>query len=251
MNADEYTKLERVEREHWFYAGKREIVFRWLRQLGALRQEASLVDVGAGTGYFAKEAQQFCRVTAVDDYEQSLVLARKRLGDGAVIKGSCTALPLADESADIVTALDVIEHIADDQGAVREMFRILKPGGVAVITVPAFQALWSDWDVVLHHQRRYRLKPLLRLVHSAGFEVVHCNYVNVLAFPAVYAIRKLRCGKQEQPNDSGERAEERIPRAPLNAILKWTFVAPACQTTVKFPFGVGLLLVARRPNVTG
>jgi SAM-dependent methyltransferase len=250
MNADEYTKLEGVEREHWFYAGKREIVFRWLRRLGALHPEASLVDVGAGTGYFAKEAQQYCQVTAVDDYEESLVLARKRLGESAVIKGSCTALPLPGESADIVTALDVIEHIADDRGAVQEMFRILKPGGVAVITVPAFQALWSDWDVVLHHQRRYRREPLLQLVRSAGFEVVLSNYVNVLAFPAVYAIRKLRAVKRGQPKANGERAEERIPNPLLNALLKWTFVAPACQTTVTFPFGVGLLLVARRPNST-
>ncbi len=249
MNPDEYTKLERVEREHWFYAGKREIVFHWLRKQGCLRPEQLLVDCGAGTGFFAKEASQFCNVIAVDDFEESLAIARRQLGENSVRKGSCTSLPFENAVADAVTALDVIEHVEQDGNAVKEMARILKPGGTMVITVPAFQALWSDWDVVLHHFRRYRRSNLLPLIHDAGLEIVHCNYVNVLVFPAVYAVRKLRTFRSNNGETAGsERAEEQIPGPLLNRFLRKTFVAPACQDLVRFPFGVGLLAVARKPE---
>lgn len=247
MNPEEYAKLEQVEREHWFYAGKREIVFYWLKKQQRLQAGQLLADCGAGTGFFAKEASRFCDVIAVDDFDESLAIARRHLGEHAVRKGSCTALPLEDGVADSVTALDVIEHVEEDGKAVMEMTRILKPGGTLIITVPAFQALWSDWDVALHHHRRYRRSTLLPLLHRAGLEIIHCNYVNVLAFPAVYAIRKLRALKSSSEEISSERAEEKIPRPFLNRVLKATFVGPACQSLIPFPFGVGLLAVACKP----
>lgn len=250
MNPDEYAKLERVEREHWFYAGKREIVFHWLRKQGRLRSGQLLVDCGAGTGFFAKEATQFCDVIAVDDFEESLAIARRHLGENSVRKGSCTSLPLDDAVADSVTALDVIEHVEEDGKAVQEMARILKPGGTLVITVPAFQALWSDWDVVLHHHRRYRRANLVPLIRDAGLELVHCNYVNVLVFPAVYVVRKLRTLTSNGETARSDRAEEQVPGPLLNRFLKQTFVAPACQDVVQFPFGVGLLAVARKPETS-
>ncbi len=248
MNPEEYERLERVEGEHWFYAGKRRIVLESLRRLGALGAGKVLVDCGAGTGFFAREAGRECSVIAVDDHEESLAIARKYLGDDHVRKGSCTALPLADASADIATALDVIEHIPDDAAAVGEMFRILRPGGTLIVTVPAFQSLWSDWDVALHHQRRYRRKPLRDLLSARGFEVLRCEYVNVLAFPAVWILRKWRTWFPGREPGATLRAEERIPPAWLNGLLMAAFVRPALQTAVSFPFGVGLLAVARKPS---
>jgi len=246
MNPEEYARLEEVEVTHWFYAGKRRIVFDSLRQLGALHAEAVLIDCGAGTGRFVQEAARSCTAIAVDDHDESLEMARKRLGEEAVRRGSCTALPFADASADIVTALDVIEHVADDRRAVDEMLRILKPGGVMVITVPAFQSLWSDWDVALHHFRRYRRSGLHALLSEAGLEVVRCDYINVLAFPAVWVLRKWRTWFPPRSSDNGPRAEERIPPPWLNRLLSACFVFPAVQTAISFPFGVGLLAVARR-----
>lgn len=247
MNPEEYARLEEVEGSHWFYAGKRRIVFDCLRRLGALQRDRLLVDCGAGTGRFAQEASSACTAIAVDDHDESLAIARKNLGADAVRRGSCTSLPFEDASADIVTALDVIEHIENDRLAAAEMFRILKPGGVIVITVPAFPALWSDWDVALHHFRRYRRPGLRTLLAGAGFEVLRCDYINVLAFPAVWALRKWRTWFPSPPDSGGRRAEERTPPAWLNRLLLATFVLPAVQTVVSFPFGVGLLAVARRP----
>jgi SAM-dependent methyltransferase len=245
MNPDEYLKLEQVEKEHWFYAGKRRIVFDWLERLGALGKERLLLDCGAGTGRFVAEARERCRAIAVDDHDESLEIASRLLGPENVRRGSCVELPFEDEAADIITALDVIEHIEDDARAVREMARVLKKGGYLVITVPAFQALWSDWDVALHHFRRYRRDPLVRLLQDASLEIIHAGYINVLAFPAVFAMRKWRT-LFPRPEAGGPRAEERIPPPWLNRLLFATFVGLATQKAVRFPFGVGLLAIARR-----
>jgi len=248
MNPDEYTKLEAIEGEHWFYTGKRHIVFDSLRKANALAADRLLVDCGAGTGRFVREARAQCQAIAVDDHEESLAIARRQLGDEAVRRGSCVELPFADGAADIVTALDVIEHVEDDARAVREMTRILKPGGVMVITVPAFQVLWSDWDVILHHFRRYRREPLRALLTGAGLEVQRCDYINVAAFPAVLALRKWRTLFPQPAAAQGPRMEEKIPPPWLNRLLFAAFVGPACQTAISFPFGVGLLAVARKPS---
>jgi SAM-dependent methyltransferase len=245
MNPEEYANLERVEKEHWFYAGKREIAAHWLAHYGVLNSKKLLVDCGAGTGRFAAELQSRCRVIAIDDHEESLEIARRLLGREHVLRGSCEATGLADASTDAVTALDVLEHVPDDAKAATELHRILKPGGILVVTVPAFQALWSDWDVALHHYRRYRRPMLARVLRGAGFELLHISYINVIAFPAVFAIRKLRA-LFPIPTAAGTRAEEKLPPAWLNRILRKTFVGPACQKVLPFPFGVGLLAVAQR-----
>jgi len=250
MNPEEYSNLARVEARHWFYAGKREIVRHWIQRFHPLQPGHQLADCGAGTGIFAAEMAARCRVTAVDDFEESLQLLRDRLGTAGVRKGSCTALPLADESVDVLTALDVIEHVADDRAALREFLRVLRPGGIAVITVPALMALWSDWDVALHHCRRYHRSGLLQVVPD-GLEVLHVNYVNVAALPLVYGIRKFRTLRQRSGTKTPARSEDTIPPAWLNGLLRRIFVKTACQSLIRFPAGVGLLLVLRKKAAPG
>jgi SAM-dependent methyltransferase len=241
MNPGEYFKLNQLEKEHWFYAGKREIVRYWIDKLHPLSPESLLLDCGAGTGQFAAEMEPFCRVLAIDDHEESLAIATSKLGSSSVGKGSCTALPVGAAAADCLTALDVLEHVENDRGAIREFARVLKPGGLAVITVPALPALWSDWDVALHHVRRYTRDSLLRLVAVPEFRLEHWNFINVLALPAIYLSRKFRMLRS-----TSQRAEDVIPPRWLNCFLKKTFTGPACQVRIRFPAGVGLLAVLRR-----
>ncbi|HMJ89117.1 MAG TPA: class I SAM-dependent methyltransferase [Candidatus Acidoferrum sp.] len=246
MNPDEYLKLADVENRHWFYAGKRIIVRHWISRVRALRSTDKLVDCGAGTGKFAAELNSKCDVEAVDDHEESLVLAREKLGNDRVKKGTCIDLPYGDATIDVLTALDVIEHVEHDGKAIAEFARVLKPGGIAVITVPALPSLWSDWDVVLHHFRRYTKRTLLNVLSRGDIEVVHCAYINSAALPLVVAVRKWRGFKRRLGFKADRRSEDEVPPEPINGLLRWTFVKLACQSAIQFPIGVGLIAVVRK-----
>jgi SAM-dependent methyltransferase len=242
MNVDEYANLEATERDHWYYAGKRDVVRHWLGQAARLRPDQVLLDCGAGTGLFAQEMAPSCRVLVLDDHEESLRRLRERFPGEQVLQVSAQGIPLPDASVDALTALDVLEHIENDGAAVREFARVLKPGGVAVVTVPAGMALWSDWDTALHHYRRYDRRQLQALFASSDWELIHVNYTNTLVYPIVWGVRKWRAWRRA---DSKTRTEDRIPPRWLNRVLRHTFVGMA-RWRIAFPLGVSLLLVARR-----
>jgi ubiquinone/menaquinone biosynthesis C-methylase UbiE len=243
MDAAEYANLDRVESAHWYYAGKREFARRWLLQARPAAATDVLLDCGAGTGRFALEMQEHCRVLVLDDHEESLRLLRSRFRPEQVLSLSGDQVPLPDGCLEYVTALDVLEHVPDDAAVVRGFHRLLKPGGVALVTVPASMALWSDWDVALHHFRRYDRPQLTALFAERDWELLYVNYTNVLVYPAVWLLRRWR--RWFPRPDREVRAEDRLPPAWLNALLKRLFVGLAFWR-VPFPFGVSLLLVARK-----
>jgi len=243
MNADEYSNLGRVEREHWYYAGKRQLVRGWIERTAALGRDSRLLDCGAGTGLFAASMRDTCRVQVLDDHAESLAILRTRFTAEEIVEGSATAIPLPAASADCVTALDVLEHIKDDRGAAAEISRVVRPGGTAVITVPAMMSLWGYWDVALHHHRRYTPAELAALFPTADWEIVHLNYTNVAVFPAVWLVRRWQ--RWRNPG-AASRVEDKIPPAWLNRLLQALFVRLGMVSRPRFPFGVSLLLVARR-----
>jgi len=243
MNADEYSNLGRVEREHWYYAGKRELVRRWIGRTAGLSRDNLLLDCGAGTGLFAELMRPVCRVRVLDDHAESLAILRTRFGPDEIIAGPATQIPLPASMADCVTALDVLEHIADDRGAVREIQRVLRPGGHVVVTVPAMMSLWGYWDVALHHHRRYTPQELRALFPGGDWEILHLNYTNVAVFPAVWLIRRWQ--RWRTPGKAS-RVEDMLPPAWANRLLQTLFVQLGLVRGIRFPFGVSLLLVARK-----
>ncbi len=243
MNAEEYANLEKVERDHWYYAGKRRLVRCWLSRVKPPAATDELLDCGAGTGLFAKEMESECRVWVLDDHAEALRILRTRFRPERILSLSGDQVPLSDGSLDYVTALDVLEHVPDDVAVVRGFHRLLKPGGIALVTVPAGMALWSDWDEALHHYRRYDRDQLRNLFPVADWDVVHVNYTNVIVYPAVWLVRKWR---RRFPSKSGSaRSEDQVPFPALNRLLRGIFIGLGlCR--LPFPFGVSLLLVARR-----
>jgi len=246
VSPEEYSNLEKVETLHWYYAGKRNIVQHWLAKKCKLDSRLKLLDCGAGSGAFAAAMQNSVKVVAMDDHEESLEILRKRLPSEAVVRGSCTSIPFNDGSFDAVTALDVLEHIPAQQDAANEMIRVLRPGAPIVITVPAMMCLWSDWDISLHHQRRYTKQELLSLFQHLPVKIDHCSYINVLAMPLVWLARRGRAIGFK----GGSRAEDHIPVMPINWLLRQGFVLLA-KLQIEFPFGVGLILVAHKNEAQG
>lgn len=239
--------MEQREETHWYYAGKREIARSWLGRVRPLRPDDLLLDCGAGTGRFAKEMEAHCRVMVLDDHEEALRLLRTRFRPDQILSLAGDRVPLPDGTLDFITALDVLEHTPDDRAVVEGFHRLLKPGGVALVTVPAGMALWSDWDVALHHYRRYSRAQVRELFPELHWEVAYVNYTNVLVYPVVWLVRKWR---KVFPAKSGKvRSEDKVPAAWLNALLRRLFVSMAFWPLL-FPFGVSLILVARRRGTT-
>jgi SAM-dependent methyltransferase len=246
MNPEEYRRLDRIDREHWFYRGKRAIVRHWIERSIKLRPEDLLVDAGMGTGSWLVEMSGQCRVLGLDDHDESIALARPRLEavGGQILKTGLNHVDLPDACATVVTMMDVLEHLDDDRGALAEMIRLTRPGGLLVITVPALGWLWSDWDVGLHHRRRYYRNQLMRLLQQPGLELLRCAYFNsamLLPIAVVRAWRRLR-----PPAPGAERAEDRVPGPLVNSLLYRLLVAPACWKWFRPPLGVSLLGVLRR-----
>jgi len=243
MDAAEYDNLAEVEKDHWYYVGKRQFVRRWIQRVRPPLKTDRLLDCGAGTGIFADEMTEHCDVTVMDTFEESLEMLRRRFPENRVVTLENGEIPLPAASVEYITALDVLEHVPDDQAVVKGFARLLKPGGVAVVTVPASMALWSDWDVGLQHYRRYDRSGLMGVFPGEDWELVHTNYTNVPVFPLVWLVRKWQRGRTV--NAGAGRAEDKVPPGPINALLRWQFVQLA-MSKVPMPFGVSLFLVARR-----
>ena len=246
MRPEEYHALDAVEAEHWFYAGKRAIARAWIERLRPLRRDDLLVDVGAGTGRFLEELGGHCRSVGIEPSPVALAIAGRR--SGALVRGDALELPLASGVAAVVTALDVIEHLEDDRGAVAELARVTRPGGLLVLNVPASDALWSDWDVALGHRRRYRRRTLLAVFAGSGLCVVHCAYANPWLYLPMLLYRRARTAAG---SGGSKRLEDRVPPRPLNRALYALFTASGSAPWFRPPFGSSLFVVARRSGAPG
>lgn len=196
MRSDLYADLYDKEKDYWWHVCKREMVLSLLRGSTAgrgLDRTRLGMDIGCGTGYTANLLDSEWRMVGIDLYPESLKLCQKR-----GLKRLCRAdlaqlvLPFKTESVDLVLALDVIEHIDDDTGALAECKRILKDNGLLIATVPAFMALWSPWDEALGHRRRYTIDTLRAAANRAGLRVKRINYFFFFIFPAAIAVRQFK-----------------------------------------------------------
>ena len=189
------------------------------------------------------------KVQGVDIDEEAIGYCRER-GLTDVRLGALEKLPFADASFDLVTALDVVEHLDDDLGALREIGRVLRPGGHLLMTVPAHRFLWGDQDEVNMHKRRYVAAEVRDRLNAAGFQVQRVSYINAFMFPPIAAIRWLRRLEHRLRPRTTQQSDFRYPAPrPVNFLLASIFGAEApIVRRVNLPIGVSILALASKPR---
>jgi SAM-dependent methyltransferase len=243
MEQHTYSIMYEVEGKHWWFAGRRHIIAgfveRACRDIGKLRPR--ILDVGCGTGANLQMLSQFGMAEGVDVSVAALDFCRAR-GLVKVKQGAAESLPYEDAAFDLVTGLDVVEHLDDDITGLKEMRRVLRPGGRAVLFVPAFMFLWGVQDDISHHRRRYTLSELKRKLQEAGLTVERATYANLTFFAPILIGRLLMRLIGWRPT-----SENNLTVGALNGLLGRIFSAESLWLRrMNFPFGVSIVCVAKR-----
>jgi SAM-dependent methyltransferase len=241
MQAHHYPILYQVEETHWWYVGRRRIIQCLVERICKTLKDPRILDVGCGTGANLKMLAGFGKAEGVDISPQAVDYCRER-GLDSVKLGAVENLPYEDGSFELVTALDVIEHLDDDVAGLREMRRVLRPDGRILLFVPAFMFLWGVQDDVSNHRRRYTLPGLLKAVDEAGFSVEWASYANISFFLPVLIVRSVM-------RWLGLRADTEygINISPMNVPFSRLFAAERFVLKGgKLPFGVSAVCIARR-----
>lgn len=245
MSEATFDVMSKLEREHWWFLAKRKLVSESLDRYGSC--EGVALDVGCGTGESVRSLLDFdfSSVVGTDLSPYATALAAKAAPPrSAFLVTRAEELPFASGQVGALTSLDVVEHLDDDLGAVQEYARTVRPGGVVVLAVPAYQWAWSDHDVALGHRRRYVASEMRVLAEQAGLEVVRCTYFHSWLVPLAFVLRRtparyLVKGSSEEASFVNER---------VNRVLR--AVTDAERLVARFidiPFGLSILMVARVP----
>src|SRR5437667_5666182 len=215
MQQHTYSIMYQIEERHWWFVGRRRIIESFLEPVCSNLESnrSRILDIGCGTGANLEMLSRFGEAEGVDVSTEALAFCRER-GLQNVRQGEAEHLPYEDGSFDLVTALDVVEHLDDDVAGLQEMRRVLRPGGYAFLFVPAFMFLWGVQDDISHHRRRYTLKGIERVVREAGFEIERATYANLTFFVPILLGRLFMRITGIRPV-----SENNIPVGPLNGIL--------------------------------
>lgn len=244
------------EDRHAWFAGRTRAIQKYLdAELGPWQpgQPRKILDIGSGAGNMAHHLAHYGQVIGLDPNPRPLAVAGLR---GLVaLQGSGDLLPFADHEFDLVALLDTIEHIPDEFGVLEEVWRVLKPGGKVLITVPAFQWLWSYNDEINAHQRRYTASELGQKLEMAGFQVKRLSYNNFFLFPLVAGLRLLRPYQPqlESPHLTEDEKVYQVEMEPIpepaNTILHGVgWLEAELIQRVSLPVGVSVLCVAEKTD---
>lgn len=250
LKREYYAEYRRVEDVHWWFVGRRRILLQILdRYIGRGRDGGRrILDVGCGTGTMLTHLASFGNAQGVDIDEEAVGYCHER-GLRDVSLGEAAELPFPDGTFDLVTALDVVEHLDDDVSALREMGRVLRAEGYLLVTVPAHRFMWGDQDEVNMHKRRYAAAELRERLGASGFNVLRVSYMNAFLFPPIATIRLLRRLQHRIRPRTTARSDFRYPAPrPLNFLLALVFGAEApIVRRVDIPIGVSVLALAQKP----
>ena len=243
-----YERFRNLEKTHFWFLSRRAIFFDVLDRALPRTEGLTVLEIGCGAGGMLVPLQCYGEVHGMDIDVEYLRYCKER-GFRNVLAGSGHDLPFADASYDLVALFDCLEHIPDEGRALREIHRVVKPGGHVFFSVPAYEWLWSNNDDIAHHQRRYTKTRLVRALRDAGFEVRRASYFNALLLPIIIPsvmVQKLRGALGLLPEGYNNTS------VPVPKLLNWLFTK--LMSSERFalrlsnlPLGHSLIAVAKRP----
>ena len=237
-----------AEGRHFWFRGLRAFATPLIRRSTATVSAPRILDCGCGTGANLGVLARFGRAYGFDRSSAGLRLARAS-GRHDLTRASVAAVPFPGAAFDLVTSFDVLYALdeRDERAAVSEMYRLLKPGGYAIVNVAAMGALRGDHSVLSHERRRYTRQSLRRLLEAAGFVVVRLTYTNASLFVPLALVRTLQRWRGLSSEDDATR-EITVPPAPVNALLSGLLLLESVWVRrLDEPFGSSLLCLARKP----
>ena len=235
-----------AEPSHFWFHGFRAYVIPVIREIVAGRRDLRMIDCGCGTGYNVKTLlRPYGRAFAFDMTLDAL--QRARATGCPVVRADMEQIPFRAGSFDLATSFDVVHSVNDDHAAVREMARVLKPGGHLVMNVTALEFLRGDHSDVWGEQRRYTRDSGTRLIEAAGLGVVRAAYLFASLVPMMLTFRVVQRVLRTFRDPRGD-TELRVPPTPVNSILTGLVRGEAALARrLPLPFGSSLLVVARKP----
>lgn len=243
MRLEEIEKMHRLEDRYWWFVGRRRLLRSMLLRYAP---EAKLIlDIGCGTGGTLSTLADLGTLVGTDISEDALDFCALR-GHRCLVRSCAEELAIADDVFDAAVCADMLEHLDDDEKGFAEVMRILRPGGIAVITVPAYPWLWSEHDEALSHRRRYLAGELRRKIVAAGGEVLRVSHDVSFVFPIVLVVRllnRLRLRKLGKPHTQLMSLPGWVNRffTGVQAVEAWLV------TRVSLPVGTSIVAVARKP----
>lgn len=243
MNNSLLREMYEMESDYWWHKGKRLHVISLIKKFG--KRKPKILDVGCGTGYLLKELSDYSQSYGIDKSKRSLSFCGKR-GLKKIYNIDIEKNPFPKVKFDIITSLDVIEHIKDDKKAMINISKSLTTEGIVIVTTPAFQKLWSYWDVVAGHYRRYSTKELKKLFKESSFKIVYMRYTNISFFIPALTIRMIK--EKFGSNNSKQHTSDFIKVSKfinsfLYLILK---IEMFISFLIPIPFGLSFIIVGKK-----
>lgn len=243
MKKSEYARLAEYEQSYWWHLGRLEIIQTYMKYASRNRSNPAILNVGCGTGGTIETLEKFGKVDNVDTSDDAIAFAKK-LGYRNITKVDDIDLPFKDRTYDVVGAFDVLEHIEDHKSALSEWKRVLKDDGAIVITVPAYQWLWSGHDVSSHHRRRYTVRSLMAVAAEAGLRPERKSYAISFSLPLVAGFRlanRVLDGKADSKSSYVP-----VPRAVNKLFTVLLKVEAKMHNTVSLPAGTSVITILRK-----
>lgn len=241
-----YEEMYINEDDYWWFVGTRNIIFTQIGKFIGNKNNLTILDIGCGTGIVIKRLEEYGNVFGIDISSEAISFCRKR-GIKNIIKADTTNLPFNDNTFDLITVLDVLEHIKHEGVAISEIYRVLKKNGKAIVTVPAFNFLWSDHDIALHHFRRYNIRNIKYKFLKNNFIVLNASYYNMILFPFIVIIRSLKKIFKKSKKYKEKRTDIlHLPRIINQVLIFLLNIEAIILRKVTFPVGVSIFLFLQK-----